>query len=154
MHLHFVALPESLRPPSPLRTSYMHHVFISLLVSSQLSTAPLPVANPWVGPLPDNLIIAAQATVLTKPLINKLKLNEAEYVRLRMLHKRWLVGLDEIRQTSPNPLMQRIEVQGLESRFEQECLRVLTPSQVSELRLDAPHDVMPAQPADDQGGLG
>lgn len=132
----------------------MHHVLFSLLISSQLSTAPLPVLSPWVGPLPDDLTIATQATALTKPLINQLKLNEGEYVRLRMLHKRWLVGVADIKQSTPNPLVQRIEMMGLESRFEQECTRVLTPQQVSELRQDTPHDVMPAQPADDQGGLG
>ncbi|GAA3941716.1 hypothetical protein [Hymenobacter algoricola] len=98
--------------------------------------------------------IAAEATHLTKPLINRLKLNEAEYVRLRMLHKRWLVGLDDIRQNTPNPLMQRVQTIGLESHFEQQCQRVLTPSQVSELKLNAPHDVIPTQPADNQGGLG
>jgi predicted ribonuclease YlaK len=132
----------------------MHPIFVSLLLGSRLSAAPLPVLNPWIGPLTDNLTIAAQATVITKPLINKLKLNEAEYVRLRVLNKRWLVGLDDIKQNTPNPLMQRVEIMGLESRFEQECQRVLTPSQVGELRLDSPHDVMPTEPADNQGGLG
>ncbi|SHJ50909.1 hypothetical protein SAMN02745146_3290 [Hymenobacter daecheongensis DSM 21074] len=132
----------------------MHFLLASLLTGSQLTAAPLPVLNPWIGPLPDNLVIAAQATDITRPLINKLKLNEAEYVRLRMLHKRWLVGLDDINRHTANPMLRKVEKMGLESRFEQECQRVLTPSQIGELRLDAPHDVIPAQPADNQGGLG
>jgi hypothetical protein len=153
MQLHSGCLREA--PPFSTYHLYMHHVLFTFLLSGQLSaTAPLPYSNPWIGPLPDDLGIAAQATQLTKPLINKLKLNEAEYVHLRMLHKRWLVGLDDIKQNTTNPLMQRIETLGLESRFEQECQRVLSPTQVSELKMDSPHDVMPTQPADDQGGLG
>lgn len=98
----------------------------------------------------------AQVEDLTRSMSQQLQLNEAQFIQLRAVNKIKLARTEEIQwQYHDNPLERTAKLAELESQYETECSRILTPSQLSLFHNEQHRDVMPAQPTNStDGGLG
>ena len=77
------------------------------------------------------------ATALTREMSNRLQLNEGQYIKLYSLNRIRLARQQEIeRATAKDATDRTAQLAELESQFEQECARILTPSQLSQLQQD------------------
>jgi hypothetical protein len=101
-----------------------------------------------------DLALGEQASQMTRPLTEELRLNEGEYIGLRRIHKILLATISDINaEYSAQPAVHRAKLEELQGYYEQERLRVLTPSQVGQLQQRTVHDRLPAiDPV--SGGLG
>lgn len=94
------------------------------------------------------------ATELTRQMANRLQLHEAQYIRLRAVNQVKLARADEIQwQYQSDPAERQRRLQELEAQYEQECQRILTPSQISLLRDELKRDT-PAPTNSAGNGLG
>ena len=101
-----------------------------------------------------DLNLGEQASHMTQPLINQLRLNEGEYIRLRRIHKILLAAIDDINtQYASQPVEHRAKLEELQSYYEQERIRVLTPTQVGRLEERTVQDSMPVINTE-SGGMG
>jgi hypothetical protein len=101
-----------------------------------------------------DLSLGQQASAMTRPLTQELRLNEGEYVRLRRIHKILLAAISDINtQYSAQPSVHRAKLQELQGYYEQERVRVLTPTQVGQLNQRAAEKHVPAINTE-SGGLG
>ncbi|MDF7811419.1 hypothetical protein [Hymenobacter sp. YC55] len=92
---------------------------------------------------------------VTRQLCNSLHLNEAQYIRLRAVNQIRLTRLDEITwQYKDDIVEQRARISELESQYEAECRRILTPSQISALRTEEQHDDIRSTIDANEGGVG
>lgn len=77
------------------------------------------------------------AATLTREMSARLQLNEGQYVRLLSLNRIRLARQQEIEQATKNNVTARTaQLAELQGQFEQECSRILTPSQLSQLQQD------------------
>ncbi|QIL74646.1 hypothetical protein [Hymenobacter sp. HDW8] len=86
---------------------------------------------------------------------SNLRLNEAQYIRLRSVNQIKLARLDEIEYEYTDAEQRRQKAAELEAQYEAECSRILTPSQLSVFR--AEQNLQPDQPTKNdahEGGLG
>ena len=110
---------------------------------------PLTPADPVM-----ELSLSARARTMTQVLINSLELNEAEYIRLRVVHRILLASLDDIdAQYTNDPAIRRAKLIELQGYYEQERVRVLTPTQVGRLESNSLRNSMPTINVE-SGGLG
>lgn len=88
----------------------------------------------------------------TRDMANRLHLNEGQYLQLLPLNRTRLSALNSInREYRADAATRAIKASELEAQFEQECSRILTPSQLSQLQ----HDAQPANATGSTGnGLG
>jgi hypothetical protein len=88
----------------------------------------------------------------TREMANRLHLNEAQYLQLLPLNRTRLSTLNGInREYRTDATTRASKAAELEAQFEQECSRILTPSQLSQLQREA----QPANaPATAGNGLG
>ena len=95
------------------------------------------------------------AAELTRQMANRLQLNEAQYIRLRAVNQVKLTRTDEIQwQFQNDPTERQRKLLELEAQYEQQCQRILTPSQISLLHDELKRDALPT-PANATGnGLG
>lgn len=94
------------------------------------------------------------ATELTRQMANRLRLNEAQYIRLRAVNEVKLARTDEIQwQYQNDPAERQRKLLELDAQYEQECQRILTPSQISLLRGEPKRDA-PAPTNAAGNGLG
>lgn len=97
---------------------------------------------------------AAHVDDVTRQMSNQLQLNEAQYIRLRAANKIKLARLDEIQwQFQDDAAMRDAKLMELESQFETECSRILTPSQLSMYHSEQKRDSVPV-PTGNEGGIG
>jgi hypothetical protein len=97
---------------------------------------------------------AARVDDLTRQMSNQLQLNEAQYIRLRAANKIKLARLDEIQwQFQDDTAMRDAKLMELESQFETECSRILTPSQLSMYHSEQKRDSVPVSTGN-EGGIG
>lgn len=95
----------------------------------------------------------AEAEALTRQMTVQLRLNEAQIVRLHKINSIKVAQADEIQwQYHESPSRMQQALSELQSQYDQECSRILTPSQLSLLRGQQP--ATPAPPSDTEGGLG
>lgn len=96
---------------------------------------------------------AAAAESLTRQMTTELRLNESQIIKLRKVNTIKVARTEEIKwqMHEDQPGMQRA-MSELQAQYENECGRILTPSQLSELRNRQPV-TQPAAPAT-EGGLG
>ncbi|GAB3223782.1 hypothetical protein GCM10027346_03190 [Hymenobacter seoulensis] len=89
-------------------------------------------------------------------MMNKqLRLNEAQYIQLRAVNKIKIARADEIQwEFYDNPSLRSAKLAELEAQYEQECSRILTPSQLSLLRDEQKREVVPVPTDGNEGGLG
>ncbi|AII53969.1 hypothetical protein [Hymenobacter sp. APR13] len=98
---------------------------------------------------------AARVEEMTRQMSNSLHLNEAQYIRLRAVNQIKLARMDEISwQYKDDIAQQRAKLGELEAQYEDECSRILTPSQLSIYRSEQRQDTVPATPDPQEGGLG
>ena len=68
---------------------------------------------------------------------NKLQLNEGQYIRLYTINRTRLSRQEEIEHaTSQDQSARTAQLAELEMQYEQECARILTPSQLSLMQQD------------------
>ncbi|SDX55593.1 hypothetical protein [Hymenobacter psychrophilus] len=95
----------------------------------------------------------AEAEALTKQMTAQLRLNEAQIVHLRKINSIKVAQADEIQwQYHENPSRMQQALSELQSHYDKECSRILTPSQLSLMRGQQP--ATPAPLSDTEGGLG
>lgn len=103
----------------------------------------------------NNEIPETQVRALTDAMAKQLHLNEGQYVRMLATNRIKLARLDEIQwQYRDNVAQQHAQLQELQSQYETECSRILTPTQLSLLHeSQQPQDTLPkADPT--VGGIG
>ena len=100
----------------------------SLSASAQMSDRLL--AEPAFSQAPSN-----NALEVTREMTNRLHLNEAQFVKLLPLNRTKISGLNSINHQYKNDEATRHQkIAELEAQFEQECSRILTPSQLSQFQ--------------------
>lgn len=98
---------------------------------------------------------ATQAEEVTRVMSDQLHLNEAQIIQMRAVNKIKLCRADEIQWQYQDNLAERnAHLAELETQYESECSRILTPSQLSLLRDDKQHDAVPVPANATEGGLG
>jgi hypothetical protein len=101
-----------------------------------------------------DLALGQRASQMTRPLIEVLRLNEGEYIGLRRIHKVLLAAIDDINaQYSAQSAVHRAKLEELQSYYEQERVRVLTPKQVGQLNQHGTDKHIPTINTE-SGGLG
>jgi Tfp pilus assembly protein PilV len=102
-----------------------------------------------------NAVSQARLSEITRQMCNEMRLNEAQYIRLRAVNKTKLARLDEISwKYRDNASEQQNRIGELESQYEAECSRILSPSQLSVLRNELQHDAIPTTTDPLEGGIG
>ena len=87
----------------------------------------------------------------TREMANRLHLNEGQYLKLLPLNRTRLSSLNSInREYHTDAAARAAKAAELETQFEQECSRILTPSQLSQLQREA----QPAATTTAGNGLG
>lgn len=77
----------------------------------------------------------SDAVAITREMTNRLRLNEAQFMKLLPLNRIKLAGLSSInREYKDDAAVRAAKVAELEAQFEQECSRILTPTQLSQLQ--------------------
>lgn len=90
------------------------------------------------------------AAEMTRDMSLRLKLNEGQYVKLYWVNKTRINEMAQIeRQFKNDPGARATKLSELEAQYQQECSRVLTPSQLSQL-----HDDKAPQPGTTPTGNG
>ncbi|WBA42914.1 hypothetical protein [Hymenobacter canadensis] len=98
---------------------------------------------------------AARVEEMTRQMSNTLHLNEAQFIRLRAVNQIKLTRMDEISwQYKDDIAQQRAKLGELEAQYEDECSRILTPSQLSLYRAEQQQDSVPPKADPQEGGLG
>ena len=78
---------------------------------------------------------APTASELTREMSARLQLNEGQYVKLLVLNRTRLARQREIEQSTARDLAARQnQLSELQTQFEQECSRILSPTQLSQLQ--------------------
>ena len=78
---------------------------------------------------------SADAVVMTREMTARLHLNEGQFLQLLPLNRTKLSGLNSINREYRNDETSRTaKTAELEAQYEQECSRILTPSQLSQLQ--------------------
>jgi len=76
-------------------------------------------------------------TELTREMSARLQLNEGQFVRLLTLNRTRQLRQREIEQATKTDLAARTsQLSELQSQYEQECGRIMSPSQLSQLQQD------------------
>ncbi|NML64134.1 hypothetical protein HHL22_02850 [Hymenobacter sp. RP-2-7] len=80
---------------------------------------------------------AVAAATQTREMAERLKLNEAQYIRLLRVNRTRLDRQQEIELANKtNPARRSTLLAELQGQYEQECSRILSPSQLSQLQQD------------------
>lgn len=74
------------------------------------------------------------ATEQTREMANRLHLNEGQFVKLFSLNRTRLARQQEIEHSTPHDLASQLaQLAELQAQYEQECSRIMSPSQLSQL---------------------
>lgn len=86
-----------------------------------------------------------EVIVQTRDMANRLHLNEGQYLQLLPLNRTRLSAINGIKcEYHADAATRAAKAAELEAQFEQECSRILTPSQLSQLQRDAQPATAPA----------
>lgn len=89
------------------------------------------------------------AETMTREMTNRLHLNEGQFLKLLPINRTKLMGLNSInREYKHDEATRNAKTAELEAQYEQECSRILTPSQLSQLQQSN------TRPATEPGGTG
>jgi Spy/CpxP family protein refolding chaperone len=73
----------------------------------------------------------------TRAMTNRLQLNEGQYIKIASINRIRVARQAEIeRTTTHDPSARTAQLEELQMQFEQECARILTPSQLSLMQQD------------------
>lgn len=82
-------------------------------------------------------IKSPDAVAVTRDMMNRLHLNEGQYLKLLPVNRTLLSGMSGIKRQYKNDETTRAAKEAeLEAQYEQECSRILTPIQLSQLQQD------------------
>ncbi|WP_400190991.1 hypothetical protein [Hymenobacter sp. B81] len=99
--------------------------------------------------------VGLNADEMTRQMANRLRLNEAQFIRLKAANQIKLARLNEIRwQYQQDPTAREARLAELEAQYEQECRRILTPTQIGALQDEQTAKDVPASTEPDQNSLG
>ena len=102
-------------------------VLLLLAGASYAQTAP---ANAVTGSNPT-------VTAMTREMSTRLQLNEGQFIKLYSINRTRMGRQQEIEQATTNDAASRTsQLAELQAQYEQECARILTPSQLSQLQQD------------------
>lgn len=88
---------------------------------------------------------APDAVAITREMTNRLHLNEGQFLKLLPLNRTKLAGMSSINREYRNDESARAaKAAELEAQYEQECSRILTPSQLSQLQQENQPSTAPA----------
>ncbi len=74
-------------------------------------------------------------TTMTRDMSTRLQLNEGQYIKLYSINRTRLARQQEIEHaTAADASARTAQLAELQSQYEQECARILTPSQLSQLQ--------------------
>lgn len=91
----------------------------------------------------------SDAMTVTREMTNRLHLNEGQFLKLLPLNRTKLAGLNTInREYKTDEAARTTKMAELEAQYEDECRRILTPSQLSQLQQ------LKGQPATTPGSTG
>ncbi|MFD1872754.1 hypothetical protein [Hymenobacter bucti] len=103
-----------------------------LAVVSYGQTAPTPL-DPKAG---------QTVTAMTREMSNHLQLNEGQYIKLYSINRTRLARQHEIEHaTTADATSRTTQLAELQGQYEQECARILTPSQLSLMQQDQTNQV-------------
>ena len=95
----------------------------------------------------------AEAIAVTREMTIRLHLNEGQFLKLLPLNRTKLAGLNSIeREYRNDEAVRAAKAAELQAQYEQECSRILTPSQLSQLQQE--HEQPTTAPANTGNGLG
>ncbi len=98
---------------------------------------------------------AAQVEQLTHTMSQQLRLNEAQIIQMRAVNKIKISRAEEIQwQYQHNTAERNARLAELETQYEIECSRILTPSQLSMYHDDKQRDSIAVPVNSTDGGLG
>ncbi|UYZ60301.1 hypothetical protein [Hymenobacter latericus] len=105
---------------------------------------------------PSHNPVLVEADNLTRHMSERLRLTEAQVVKLRGINQIKMARIDEIQWQYHNDVNARkAKLLELEAQYEQECQRILTPSQISLMREEQQQrDALPADALPTENGLG
>lgn len=104
--------------------------FKPLLLAASLVAAAI-TSHAQVGPNPT-------VTAQTREMASRLRLNEGQYVRLLAVNRTRHTRQQQIEHaTLGNAAARSAQLAELQSQYEQECSRILSPSQLSQLQPEA-----------------
>lgn len=84
-----------------------------------------------------NEVLGNDVVALTRDMANRLHLNEGQFLKLLPLNRTKLEGLNSIsRDYHIDAAARSARAAELEAQYEQECSRILSPSQLSQLQQD------------------
>ena len=90
---------------------------------------------------------------VTREMTERLRLNEGQFLKLLPLNRTRFARTNSINRQYKNDAAMRAEkLSELEAQFEQECSRILTPSQLSQLQQE--NEAPAATPAPSGNGMG
>ena len=105
-----------------------------------------PVARKSAGPGPD-------AVAVTRDMTTRLHLNEGQFLKLLPLNRTKMARLGSInREYKEDAATRAAKAAELEAQYEQECSRILTPTQLSQLQQE--HSSPAIEPTGSGNGLG
>ena len=77
----------------------------------------------------------ATVTTMTRDMSTRLQLNEGQYIKLYSINRTRLARQQEIEHaTATDTSARTAQLAELQSQYEQECARILTPTQLSQLQ--------------------
>jgi Spy/CpxP family protein refolding chaperone len=98
-------------------------------------------------------MVSNDAVVVTRDMTNRLHLNEAQFLDLLPLNRTKLASIKSInREYRSDDETRAAKLAELEAQFEQECSRILTPSQLSQFQQQ--NEQPAATPANSGPGVG
>ena len=136
----------------------MKNIFLAACIAAGVGTGPAIVfATDSAGPGPGDrdypATMLTRATTLTRAMAQRIHLNEGQYRQLLPLNRTKLVGIKNINsEYKNNEATRAAKTAELEAQYEQECSRILTPSQLSQLQHE--HGQPAPAPATSGNGLG
>lgn len=132
--------------------------FIFFIATTCFALATLPAQAQMADRLsehPRRSKAAGQDVVaITRDMTNRLHLNEGQFLKLLPLNRTKLAGLYSIdREYRNDEATRAAKTAELEAQYEQECSRILTPSQLSQLQQNK-NDQPASAPVGSGNGLG
>ncbi|TVT42605.1 hypothetical protein FNT36_00465 [Hymenobacter setariae] len=95
------------------------------------------VSHGQTGPTPIDPKTSQVVTAMTREMSNHLQLNEGQYIKLFSINRTRLARQQEIEHaTTADASARTSQLAELQGQYEQECARILSPSQLSLLQQD------------------
>lgn len=103
-------------------------LLLAVVSYGQTASAATTSADPKTG---------SAVTAMTREMSNHLQLNEGQYIKLYSINRTRMARQQEIEHTTASDVSARTaQLAELQGQYEQECARILTPSQLSLLQQD------------------